>query len=245
MAQTPAHGEANPARTVPIAPLDEDGKAKRLTKDDLLKRLRLNFGGLVEEIHALAIRQNQAEDQRESRLDAKAQGLLGTAGLSVTVAFTFGAMLLQHPEYIAPLGNIVGWAVIVLYALALLFGLLASIWAVKALKISNRYKCLADDDVFNETELKRIEQEADDDTMAKTWYRRFITVQHWTFWRQHFEIHEDKARTIKNGQVFFTLFLATLLLIGSAMAASSFIRYHSHDETQTKKEPTPCPPAKP
>jgi hypothetical protein len=215
---------------------DKSKASERLTKPQLQQRLRLNFPGLVEEIHALAVRQNQAEDQRESRLDAKAQGLLGTAGLSLTVAFTFGSLLLQHPEYISPLGTALGWVVIALYALALVFGLLASIWAVRALKVSDKYKCLSDDDVFNEAELKRIEQEADDDQMAKAWYRRFITLQHWTFWRQHFDIHEGKAKTIKCGQLFFALFLGTLLLIGCAMAVSSFIRYQTQADT-----PKDCP----
>jgi len=104
-----------------------------LTREEIGERLRLNSATIVDDLHALALRQIQAEDQRESRLDAKAQGLLITSGLSLTVAFTFGGMLLEHPDYLDALSNAIGagrWParfLIGLYVFALIAGLLASV----------------------------------------------------------------------------------------------------------------------
>jgi hypothetical protein len=207
----------------------------RLTEAELRDRLFLNSGGLVEEIHAIALRQNAGEDQRESRLDAKAQGLLGTAGLSLTVAFTFGGILLQHPEYLEPLG----WfarAVLAFYALALLFGLGASVRAVQALYVTDGYRCLSERAVFNDDQLKSVDREAGtDDNKAKAIYRRYITIQHWTNWQETFAVHERKATVIKKGQRLFLYFLFTLILIGCAMTYSAFSR---------QENPPPSNPAK-
>ena len=211
----------------------------RLTETELRDRLFLNSAGLVEEIHAIALRQNAGEDQRESRLDAKAQGLLGTAGLSLTVAFTFGGILLQHPEYLEPLSVWGARAVLALYALALLFGLGASVRAVQALYVTDGYRCLSESAVFNDAQLKSVDSSAGaDDNKAKAIYRRFITIQHWTNWQQTFAVHERKANVIKKGQRLFLYFLLTLILIGCAMTYSAFSR-HENPPSPSPSQVTP------
>lgn len=195
---------------------------RRLNKEELRERLILDSNGLVEELHALSIRQLQSEDLREGRLDSKAQGLLGAASLSLTVAFSFGGILSQHTKYF-------GTPTFVLYALALLCGLGASLAAVRALFVSNNYGTIADDDAFSSTELAAIEQDIaaepnqakDKDKMAQCLFRRYLIVQQWTIYRMHFDEHERKATIIKFGQVCFMLFLLLLLLTGIVSAATA------------------------
>lgn len=229
------------------ASMSEDaGKAvsPRLTKAEIRERLCLASSGLVEEIHALALRQNTAEDQREARLDGKAQGLMATAGLSLTVAFTFGGLLLQYPKYIEPLGLWVGRAVLGLYAAALVLGLLASIWAVRALFVRDGYRAVTDDDVFNKAMLESVDREAHADSdKAKRLYRRFITVQHWTVYRHHFDVHERKAELIKRGQWFFLGFLLSLLLIGGALTYSAFVGFDKTLDENAQRAQTQSPPS--
>jgi hypothetical protein len=213
-----------------------------LDKKDLLKRLELASSGLVEEIHTLVLRQNTAEDQRETRLDAKAQGLMATAGLSLTVAFTFGGLLLQYPRYIEPLGVWPARLVLALYALALLCGLLASIWAVRALFVRDGYRAVTDNDVFHKDTLESIDREAfNDSDKAKRLYRRFITVQHWTVYRHHFDVHQRKAKLIKCGQWFFVGFLVSLILIGGALTYSAFVGFEKAHEESVKNAQTQQP----
>jgi hypothetical protein len=209
----------------------------RLTDDELRQRLTLSFDGLVEEIHNTALRQNQVEDQRESRLDAKAQGLMGTASLSLTVAFTFGGILLQYPDYLAPLGRWPSRAIFALYALSLFCGLFACILAVRALYITDGYRCLSERAVFHDEQLKSIEALTIDDVKAKSVYRRFLTIQLWTNWQQAFAVHERKATSIKRGQQLFLCFLSALMLIGGALTYAAYTRHETSPPIGLKTTP--------
>ena len=136
--------------------------------------------GLVAEVHSISLRMLQAEDHRESRLDAKAQGLLITAGLTLTVAFTFGGMTLEHPDYLRALGDRVGVACLAAYPLALVLGLLSSIQAVRALRVSKGYRHVGEVDVFNRFELKAADDScadlavAADNLKAVAMYQRYM-----------------------------------------------------------------------
>lgn len=90
-----------------------------------------------------------SEAAREVSLNGKATSLLTASGLSLTVAFTFGGILLQHPDYLDALGG--GWSLVVavMYGFALLFGLAASAIAVQALLVRDDYVGLAEEDIFN------------------------------------------------------------------------------------------------
>ena len=50
----------------------------------------LESPALIDELHSIALRQNDAEDKRTTRIETKATALFNSAGLSLTVAFTFG-----------------------------------------------------------------------------------------------------------------------------------------------------------
>jgi hypothetical protein len=209
-----------------------------LAPAEIVEGLRLHSPGLVEDLHALSLRQIAAEDQRESRLDAKAQGLLVTAGLSLTVAFTFGGMLLQHPEYLTAMNDGLGlgaWPARVLfglYSLALIAGLLASVQAVRALYVSNRYRGVDERDVLNVPELRAADSEVapngeTDDKRKQARYRRYMTAHFWQIWQQHYDVHETKASRIKRGQHLFLIFLLSLMLIGTAMAYAAVYRFEN------------------
>ena len=204
----------------------------RLTEPELRQRISRHSPGLVEEIQAIAIRQNQLEEARESRLDAKSGGLLGTASLSLTVAFTFGGLLLQHPDFLKPLGPWCARAVLVAYVVALVLGLSAVLWAVRALFVSEEYQALSDEAVFNDDELRFCDQKylaskADENVAdeSRLIYRRYITVPLWEMYRAHQAIHERKAKTIGWGQRMFFGFLSVLIVIGALMTYAAYEQY--------------------
>ena len=67
-----------------------------LTKYDLARILTINSSKLVEELWTLTQKQVDFEIARHGRLEAKATSLLTATGLSLTVAFTFGATLIKE-----------------------------------------------------------------------------------------------------------------------------------------------------
>jgi hypothetical protein len=186
--------------------------------------------GLVDEIHTIALRQMQSEDVRETRLDSKAQGLLITAGLTLTVAFTFGGMLIDHSEYLKAINGGVAVGCFVLYAAAMLSGLFASLQAVRALKVTGDYRSVNERDVFNERELTEADDSCADETNASenakavAMYRRYMTSHYWVIWQRHFTLHARKARIIKSGQWAFLAFLVLMMVIGGAMAFAALNR---------------------
>jgi hypothetical protein len=217
-----------------------------LTETELAERLQLHSPALVEELHTLVHRQLQNEEQRESRLDAKAQGLLGTAGLSLTVAFTFGGLLLEHPDYLEPLAKWPARLVIGCYALALLAGLAASVQAVGALFVTSSYRNVDERDLLNKNQLIAADNEYSPETVklkldadrafgndrARTIYRRYVILHLWQIWQRHFRLHNKKAQIIKRGQRLFVAFLMSLFVIGGAITYSAVHRF-DHPSSRT------------
>jgi hypothetical protein len=120
-----------------------------LGADELVKRLTLASPDLVEELYKLSKEFLASEAARENNLNGKATSLLTASGLSLTVAFTFGGLLLQHPEYLDSWNEPWPYVVPSLYGFALLMGLSASGIAVRSLLIRDDYKGIAEEDVFN------------------------------------------------------------------------------------------------
>lgn len=212
----------------------------KLSDDDLHARLQLKSIGLIEEIHALALRQIQAEEQRESRLDGKAQGLLVSASLTLTVAFTFGGLLLQHPDSLDPLkgyelfGQSAALAVVTCYAIALACGLAASYVAIRALYVRADYQGVDVQAVLGKAILDIADDQAGEG--ARTAYRRFSAAHHWQIAQNNSEIHNAKADKIKFGQRLFMGFLACLMLIGLGLG------YSAYAKLQQKAATTRCIP---
>jgi hypothetical protein len=184
-----------------------------LAQDDLVERMRLRNSCLVDEVQAIALRFIDTEDKRESRLDSKAQGLLVTAGLSLTVAFTFGGIIVDHRVSLEQLARWKTIFVAAAYIFALLAGLTSSICATRALLVTDKYRNVDEDSVFSDEGLAK----ADTENVPLTYYRRYMTVQYWMIAQQHCAVHKRKAALIRWGQMFFIAFLLMLMLIGSGL----------------------------
>jgi hypothetical protein len=168
------------------------------------------------------MRQVQVEEQRETRLDAKATAIAAAAGFSVTLVFSAGMFLLEKIRVVERLGPTMGRGVLALYWSALLFGLLASAWALRALRIRDSYRSVSDNDVFNSKEFDRIERVGHEPGKAQSEYRRYVLPQQWIFLRRHQRIHDEKADLISRGQWFFGAFIFMLLLVGSVITIAAF-----------------------
>ncbi len=202
-------------------------KPEPLSTDELTAALSLTSGELVEELHALSLRTLLAEDQRENRADAKAQGLLVTAGLSLTAASTFGGMLLNNPLSIEKsVGANMARIAVAIYAVGLLAGLLASLFALKSLRLRKTYRTIDERTAFDSTALATADNEGG--AAARTAYRRYITVHQWRIWQQNFAVNDAKADAAKIGQLCFAVFLGTLIFIGMIAAYAAFQGFSTH-----------------
>lgn len=183
-----------------------------LSPKQLRKRLSLNWSGLVSEVYNLVQRQATAEAARQARLDAKATSLLSTVGLSLTVSFAVGGLLLSQSVKFPGVGHTRATIVLVGFVVAVAFGLIAGGFAIRALLVNDRHKSLGEESIFNEDAL-RLADEQETDEQSVSVYRRFMTVQLWRVARTAGDIQTNKSQHIKKGQLCFGGFLLTLLSI--------------------------------
>jgi hypothetical protein len=209
-----------PASSEPIPPGAADARPAgetepTLTPEVLRERLTLGSPALVREIYEIQLRQIQYEVGRQTRLDAKATSLLTAAGLSLTVAFTFGGQIVLahlHDELAFHVGAVVAFAV------ATLCGLASAGFAIRALLVHDAFRTINEASVFSLRALKEADADyqsgaEDGDEAAVTQYRKSLIPHLLEIWQTNGRSNEDKAKIVKRGQLFFGLFLVALIVI--------------------------------
>lgn len=214
-------------------------EAPPLTPEVLVERLALRHEKVADEVYAVVRRAIDADERRDASLNQKATALLSVTGLSLTLAFTFGGLLLQRAELASRLG---GWllpCVVVPYGFAILLGLFASGYALWALLVRGTYRDVDPQEVFGP--LLRQADEAGDPTT----YKRHMIAHLWRVYDRNYSNHEKKAATVKRGQFAFFAFIVALLPIGGAM---TFTIAQAPSETDrssaTAQQPTESPTAR-
>jgi hypothetical protein len=177
---------------------------------ELVERLTLENGALVEKIDRVVATAIDAGTKREATLDAKANSLLTAVGLSLTVAFTFGGgMLFGAQKPFASLSPAAYKAVVITYCIALLFGLLAGAAALGAMFIRS-YRGADEQDLFNPKLLKRANEPG-----KEALYVRTMIAHVWQLHQFNSRVLQRRAKVILLGQVFFGLFLTTVIVLGA------------------------------
>jgi len=197
----------------------------------------LRSSGLVDEIYKIASSQLEGEEKRDAILTGKATSLLGICGLSLTVAFSFGGILLQYPQHLAGLGQAGAGIAVIAFGLSLLLGLGGSFMALRGLQVIANFESVNESDVFNPDELSAIDGEweaaylakadgdsADPEVVAVTRYKRFLTAHIWGIYQRTFDLLETKASRIAAAQKLYFSFIMLLILIGAAVSISAFQR---------------------
>jgi len=225
-------------------PLQEGAEAETasLSEDEIIARLRLNSSKLVKEIYEIALRRVQYESGRQQRLDAKATSLLTATGLSLTVAFTFGATLLSAGGQ-AAFHEFYNYVLLLFYS-AISLGIVSAGFALGALLVRSGYATVRDTAVFNVALLQKANQlanaEGDDDAEdnALMVYQRGLIPHIWKIGTAHERQHETKALVIKIGQSVFGLFLLAVLClcISVGIALSSAAKSHGQATTGVARE---------
>jgi hypothetical protein len=197
-----------------------------LSGAELRERLLVSSPKLVKELYDIAVRQIAEENARQTRLDSKATSLLTAAGLSLTVAFTFGGQLVaahhkQGNEHI----DFPVWGVIA-FGVALLAGLGAAFQAMRALVVGGGYRAISEREVFNGDLLtyaeghyhpEEKEKASPSDEEAATEYRKAMIPHFWEIAQEHLNVHQRKASIIRWGQGAFLLFIVAIVVVCLAL----------------------------
>lgn len=190
-------------------------KGRPYTKEEVVDRVRLNSSLVVEEALKFVVKMMDADDMRSTQINNKASTLLGASGLSVTVAFSFGATLLSRPDLF---GLWERKALPVLFATSLFVGFSAGLYSLKALQVRN-HKAIDSGDVLSRSVLDDADTENEADGLRV--YRRYLLAHIWAVSSHNKKVLEDKATLLKRGQLAFTAFIFLIMVIGMMIAKSA------------------------
>ena len=196
-----------------------------LTPDELVDRLRLFSPGIVGDLYEIAMHGLATEEQRESRIDAKAHVLLLASAILMGVIIVAGALLRSSNTLTRETGTLLA-----LYVSTLGVGLCASASALWVLFVSGEYRGTDEREVLNADELaaadkefldsQKAEKEERGNVRAQGRYRRLLIAHWWQLWQQHYAVHEAKAKRLRIAQSMLFCFLFLLMLFGVTLGSS-------------------------
>ncbi|MBX3208436.1 MAG: hypothetical protein KF764_25545 [Labilithrix sp.] len=206
-------GQTTKGEVGDLLPLDEKALAERLA---------INSPELVQELFTLVQGLVTAEVGRQTRLDAKATSLLTAAGLSLTVTTGFASTVLARPDLVKDWNPAVLFLASLAFLVATVVGLLAAIWAVRALRVRGDYRAANESSLFDAELLLEANDppsmaDEKDDAQRRLFglmeYRKHLIPHYWAILRAHRLVHGKKADIVGDGQTLFLAFLGAVLLV--------------------------------
>ncbi len=181
----------------------------QLSEDEIIERLRTEDSEIINTIYKTCLDLLDKEDERSKLIDTKGSTLLGMSGLSASVVFSLGGILIEKiineplPIIGCPIPSLV-----IFYFTSSATLLLTLLFALLAIRTRSDWRDMKDEDIFK-TEM--IEEGINP-------YKRYITVHAWNIYRNNFDINEKKAKNLKIAHWLFfgALFqlLPIILIIG-------------------------------
>jgi len=205
-----------------------------LTDDEIIDRLRINDPDVVVTVYSICLDLLYKEEERLKNLDAKGSALLGVSGLTSTVVFSLGGLLIEKVSNISiPL---LGMRIPTLFVLSTLYIsssitlLVTILCAVLAIRTRSDLKWINGDDIFNKEVLSG-------DVLT---YKRYLSLHYWMIFKNNFKINEVKGRLLKKGYWIFFAALIQILPIITIIGIYSYTKgtcIMSNSETPATPKP--------
>lgn len=175
-----------------------------LSDDDILERLRINDKEVVASVYGICLDLLYKEEDRSKNLDTKGSTLLGVSGLTSTVVFSLGGLLIEKIANVSlPFIGKPMWLLSLLYATSSITLLCCILAAILAIRARSDLKWINEEDVFKEEVIS-----SDVNT-----YKRYMAAHYWSILRNNFTINETKGRRLKAGYWLFFVALIQILPI--------------------------------
>lgn len=186
-----------------------------LTEDVIIEHLRTDDSKIIDTIHKTCLDLMGGEDERTKLIDTKGSALLGMSGLSASVVFSLGGILIEKVSNV-PLpiiGCPIPWLVLfyITSSLTLLFAILFALLAVRS---RSDWRTMKDEDIFS-TEMMEA---------GINPYKRYIAVHAWKIYQNNFKVNEEKAVRLKIGHWLFLMALLQLLPIILIIGLYAYMR---------------------
>lgn len=175
-----------------------------LTDEEILERLRIKDKEVIGSVYSICLDLLYKEEDRSKSLDTKGSTLLGVSGLTSTVVFSLGGLLIEKVSNIPlPIIGRVLPLLCLLYVTSSITLLGCILTAVLAIKARSDWRWVDDEDVFR----------SDVISTDVDGYKRYLSAHYWSIKNNNFKINEQKGKRLIRGYWLFFIALIQILLI--------------------------------
>ena len=182
----------------------KDDRPFTLSEDEIIERLRIEDKDVIDEIHKTCFDVLYKEEERTKSIDSKGSSLIGIIGLSSSLIFTLGGILIEKISNVnlPIIGCPIPWLVI-FYCSSSLTLLMAITLTFSAVKTRGDWRWLKDGDIFHAEMIGE----------GINPYKRYMSTHAWKIFQNNFAINEKKANCLKWAQQLFMFALVQLIPI--------------------------------
>lgn len=186
-----------------------------LTDDQIIERLRIEDEAVITAVYGVCLDLLYKEEERAKNLDTKGSTLLGVSGLTSTVVFSLGGLLIEKVSNLEL--PVIGKPLPILsslYVTSSITLLACILMAVLAIRARSDWKWIDDNDVFHDGIIAGSINE----------YKRYLAVHYWSIKSKNFHINESKGKTLRAGYWLFFAALIQILPIVSIIGLYSYTK---------------------
>lgn len=194
-----------------------------ITRDQIQSAVEISAPSVIKEIYDIAMRQIQMEAARQTTIDGKATSLLATIGIAISVAMAILSASIPslRGEDAATVAFFVLAGMIVVFAL--FSALMACRYAYMAIRITDEFRTIDEESVFNKDALSCAASQDSEERQA-TAYRQFLLPQLGEIMQNDFAVNDKKATLVLHGQQWYIAMVISLLLVGVLLIFGRLIR---------------------
>lgn len=158
----------------------KEEQAFTLNDAEIIERLRTNDEDIIDEIHKTCFDILYKEEERTKFIDSKGSSLIGIIGLSSSLVFTLGGILIEKITNVTfpVIGCPIPWLVL-LYISSSITLLIAIFYSFLTVRARSDWRWLKDQDIFHNS---MIEQGIKP-------YKRYMATHAWYIFQNNFRIN--------------------------------------------------------
>ncbi|MBI5663468.1 MAG: hypothetical protein HZC49_00040 [Nitrospirae bacterium] len=192
-----------------------DTKQFTLSEDEIIERLRTDDPEIVDTIHTMCLDVLYKEEDRTKSLDAKGSTLLGMSGLSSSLVFSLGGLLIEKIKAVTlPVIGDPVQGIGCFYISSSVTLLLSILFALLSVRARADFRQMKDEDIFRTDMIEA----------GNGPYKRYMATHAWKVYQNNFMINEKKGNHLRTGHVLFFAGLLQLLPIIIIIGLYAFMK---------------------
>ena len=175
----------------------------RLPMDKIKENLRIEDSATIEDIYQTCLRLLSDEYEQTSKIDGKATSLFGMIGVTITLVFSVGALVIGEICKMAPpVPKCIPWLA-TFYVLATFLEFVSIFMVLGSMRVRSDWRAISDKSLFRKDVIEK----------GNDFFRRYMITHMWRIYTNNYRINERKAKMLYLGQLFYFISIVFLFLM--------------------------------